>query len=105
MVDFCDECGSIIMGQKGEETACPSCGKLKKTKTESTFNQKIEKKKDLEVIDKGTTDKVHVIVDDKCEKCGETKIYFWTKQMRSGDEPETQFFKCTKCSNQWRDYS
>jgi len=103
-VEFCDDCGAIIMGKKGENVACPSCGKLKKSKSNITLNQKIEKTQETEVLD-SAKDKVHSIIDDKCEECGETKIYFWTKQMRSGDEPETQFFKCTKCAHQWRDYS
>ena len=105
MVDFCDDCGSIIMGKKGEDSTCPACGKIQKSKTSISLNEKIKKTEDIEVIDKNASEKVNSIVDDKCKKCSETKVYFWTKQMRSGDEPETQFFKCTKCGHQWRDYS
>jgi len=105
MVEFCNDCGAIIMGKKGEEVACPNCSKKQKSKSSISLNEKIKKTEEIEVIDTKSKDNVHSIVDDKCEKCGETKIYFWTKQMRSGDEPETQFFKCTSCSHQWRDYS
>jgi DNA-directed RNA polymerase subunit M len=31
--------------------------------------------------------------------------YFWTQQTRGADEPETRFFKCTKCSHTWREYA
>ena len=39
-----------------------------------------------------------------CKKCENTEAYFWTLQTRSADEPETRFFKCTKCSTVHREY-
>ncbi|MBI2108536.1 transcription factor S, partial [Candidatus Woesearchaeota archaeon] len=30
--------------------------------------------------------------------------YFWLVQTRAGDEPETKFLRCEKCSHTWRDY-
>jgi DNA-directed RNA polymerase subunit M len=41
----------------------------------------------------------------KCEKCENDKAYWWMVQTRSTDESTTQFFRCTKCSYTWRDYS
>ena len=41
----------------------------------------------------------------KCPKCGNPEAYYWLLQTRAGDEPETQFFRCTKCSHQWRNYN
>lgn len=105
MVDFCSECGAIVIGKKGEDTKCPACGTLQKTKTSVKLNEKIEKKTEKEVVDKDdSTAEIHPITDVECPKCGHNKAYYWTKQTRAGDEPETQFFKCVKCKEQWREY-
>lgn len=45
---------------------------------------------------------VHPITDFVCRKCGHKKSYFWIRQMRSGDEPESKFYKCVKCKNTTR---
>ena len=36
-------------------------------------------------------------IDGLCEKCGNTKLTFYTKQMRSADEGLTTFYECAKC--------
>ena len=41
----------------------------------------------------------------KCEKCANTIAYYWTQQTRGADEPETRFFKCSKCNYTWREYA
>ena len=40
-----------------------------------------------------------------CEKCHNTEGVWWTFQTRSADEPETKFYRCTKCNHTWRDYT
>lgn len=35
--------------------------------------------------------------------CGGDKAYFFQLQIRSADEPMTTFYKCVKCSHQWRE--
>lgn len=40
--------------------------------------------------------------DFKCGKCKSRKIVYFTKQCRSADEMESQFFTCTNCKNRWR---
>ena len=40
-----------------------------------------------------------------CEKCGHDEAVWWMLQTRSADEPTTQFYRCSKCSYTWRDYS
>ena len=39
------------------------------------------------------------VIEFKCRKCGNKKAYFWTRQMRAGDEAESKFYKCNKCKN------
>ena len=104
MVDFCPKCGAIIMGKKGEEISCVSCGYNSKVKTEVELKEKIETKKDIEIISSDAGDDVNPIIETECPECKHNEAYYWSKQMRSGDEPETLFYKCTKCKHQWRDY-
>jgi DNA-directed RNA polymerase subunit M len=40
----------------------------------------------------------------KCPECGNNVAYWWLRQLRSADESEVRFFRCTKCSNTWREY-
>lgn len=104
MVEFCDKCGAIIMGKAGESTACPACGHSKEVKEEVKISQKVEEKQEIEVVDTESTEEIHPITPAECPKCKNPEAYYWTKQTRAGDEPETQFFKCVKCKHQWRDY-
>lgn len=104
MVDFCPSCGSIIMGKKGEEIKCVSCGYLSKAQTTINLSEKIESKKEIEIVSEDVEAKVNPLIETECPKCGHNKAYYYSKQMRAGDEPETLFYTCQKCANKWRDY-
>ena len=39
----------------------------------------------------------------ECPQCGNDKAYYWLVQTRAADEPETRFFRCTKCKKVWRE--
>ena len=65
-----------------------------------TFTEKKKSDSKVEVIDKEVS--AYPIVDEECPKCKNDKAYSWSQQMRAGDEPETHFFKCTKCQHTWR---
>lgn len=104
MVDFCKKCGAIIMGKKGEDVKCPACGFENKSKTEIKLTEKIEKKEEKEIVSTENNVEIYPITPVECPKCGNQEAYYWTKQTRAGDEPETQFFKCVSCQHQWRDY-
>ena len=66
---------------------CPECGKAKMGKP---------------LGDKGNV-KIRATYYE-CPKCRHKKAYYWTVQTRAGDEAETKFLKCEKCSHTWRDY-
>ncbi len=40
----------------------------------------------------------------RCAECGNDVAYWWMRQLRSADESEVRFFRCTKCGYTWRDY-
>mmetsp|Transcript_103939 Transcript_103939/g.298703 ORF Transcript_103939/g.298703 Transcript_103939/m.298703 type:complete len:149 (-) Transcript_103939:139-585(-) len=42
----------------------------------------------------------HPEIDQECPQCGNDRLQFWTKQLRSADEGMSVFFHCKKCS--WR---
>ncbi len=105
MVEFCSKCGAIVLGKKGEKVDCPSCGTKQKAKTTLSLSEKVEKTEEVEIVDSQNSDAVYPVSDTiTCPKCSNRGAYYWTKQTRAGDEPETQFFKCVACKHQWRNY-
>lgn len=95
---FCVKCNSLMMPKEGKMKC--SCGYVQEDGKIS--DKKRKKESIIEVNDK----KVETLPKMKydCNKCGNTEAYFWILQTRSADEPETRFFKCTKCSNVMREY-
>jgi DNA-directed RNA polymerase III subunit RPC11 len=39
----------------------------------------------------------------RCPQCSHDEAYFMQIQIRSADEPMTNFFKCVKCGIRWND--
>lgn len=99
---FCPKCGSIMLPQKTgivTELVC-KCGY--KEEGNLDLKEKGKETKKIEVIEKQP--EVHPIEEATCPKCNNTEAYAWQQQTRSADEPETRFFKCTKCEHQWREF-
>ena len=65
------------------------------------LKEKVEHKQEIEVVSEDDT--ALPITEAECSKCGHNEAYWWSKQMRSSDEPETKFLKCTKCKHTWRE--
>lgn len=95
---FCKKCGSIMSYDEGK-LKC-SCGYSEKG--ELIVKDRKKKKKEIEIIE--SKNEVHPIIKVECPKCKHDKAYSWSIQTRSSDEPETIFYKCVKCGNQWREY-
>jgi DNA-directed RNA polymerase subunit M len=108
MVEFCDDCGSL-MHADDDEMVCSSCGARQGRDAEreaefvSTEAQSdddvIETEEGAEFEGKPTDDSVH------CDECGHGVAWYTIKQTGSADEPPTRFFKCTDCGHRWRGYS
>ena len=97
-MEFCPKCGSMLIGK-----SCGRCDYVSETEVKLESSQKIEGKQGVVFVPEGETE-FHPKVEAECPKCKHKEAYFWTKQTRSGDEAETQFFKCTSCKYQWRKY-
>ena len=102
---FCPKCGSILLPKKDDKKAVScSCGyKSASTGKLIIKEQVISHEKDVEVVDKGELQTLPK-TSAECPKCGNGTAYFWLVQTRAGDEPETKFLRCEKCSHTWRDY-
>jgi transcription factor S len=102
---FCPKCGSILRPKEkgGKKVLYCDCGFSKAPDEEATeIKEASETAKKVEVVENLET---HPKVRITCEKCGNDAAYYWTQQTRSADEPETRFFKCTKCNSTWREYA
>ncbi len=95
---FCPKCQSLLIPKEGKMHC--SCGY---TQEEGKLTEKKKKTKDVAVVEKKQVS-VHAKTKADCKECGNNEAYFWTQQTRSADEPETRFFKCTKCEITWREY-
>ncbi len=103
---FCPKCKSLLIPsrEKGKKILKCSCGYKKDFEGETLqFKEKVDNKK-IEIIDEDS-DTPMAKVKAICDKCGNKEAYFWTIQTRASDEPETRFYKCTKCKHTWRETS
>ncbi|MBI4151347.1 transcription factor S [Candidatus Woesearchaeota archaeon] len=103
---FCPKCGSILRPKDkgGKKVLYCNCGFSKAPQDDDTtkIKETVKSAKKIEVVENL---EVHPKVKILCEKCGNKIAYYWTQQTRGADEPETRFFKCTKCSHTWREYA
>jgi len=102
-MDFCPKCGTILI-QRTKYFACPKCNYVAKEMIKLTCSEKFGDKKKIEVL-KGDESNVWPVIKATCPECGHDEAYSYSVQMRSGDEGETTFYKCTKCKHTWREYS
>jgi len=92
------------MVKKRKRFICARCGYVSKEKPKIETSEKMQAKQEIGVLhEKDST--VWPIVSATCPKCHNKEAYFWSAQMRAGDEAETRFFRCTKCKHTWREYA
>jgi len=84
---------------------CPKCNKKVKRARLAVKEEIVREKVGKGVSDKEEQTMATVTLEQPCEKCGNNKAFHWSMQTRSSDEPETEFFRCTKCKYTWREYS
>ncbi len=102
-MEFCPECGSMLLPQ-GNELKC-SCGYTKKlSEDKNEYTVKEEVKAADNVIVKGEDINTLPTTKTECPECGHTEASWWLQQTRSADEAETRFFKCLECGHTWREY-
>ncbi|VVB74507.1 Transcription factor S [Candidatus Tiddalikarchaeum anstoanum] len=103
---FCKKCNSLLIPEKDDngkvKFVCRKCGTSSRSKDLKIVSVK-DRKERLYFVDKKQDDTLPS-VRQKCPKCGNHMAYYWQIQTRAADEPETKFFRCTKCEHTWREY-
>lgn len=102
-MQFCPKCGALLV-QKKKRFACPRCSYVSKEKIKVISSEKLGKGAKIDVLREKEAS-VWPITLAVCPKCGNDQAYYFSAQMRSGDEAETRFFRCAKCKHAWREYS
>jgi DNA-directed RNA polymerase subunit M len=106
-VQFCDDCGSMMVAQ-GEEMVCTDCGTAADKEAglseayESTEEQTTD---DVIETEEGVNFEGKPTEETRCDDCGHDEAYYTFKQTASADEPPTRFFKCVECGHRWRKYN
>ncbi len=101
---FCQECGKLLKNQNGV-FVCTSCGWVRTTTSETTMT-KTEKRIDKEIVIVEDIDKMRTLptITVRCPECRNNEAFWWLRSLRSADESEVRFFRCTKCEHTWREY-
>ncbi len=96
-MQFCPKCGSILI-MKQKNFGCSRCSYSTKEEINMVIKEDHDEKIGITIIDKDQEATINPVTNFDCPKCKKGKrAYFWTQQMRSGDEPESRFYKCIKC--------
>lgn len=106
-MEFCEKCGGLLVSKKTnkgtQHFVCRICGKKYDKGSEIKITEKVNREGNIRVVEKQKQELPTTEIS--CPKCENNEAYWWLQQTRSVDEPPTRFYKCTKCSNTWREYS
>jgi len=103
-MEFCPKCKSMMF-PVGGVLKCRKCGyAMDKVETDEALVSKTEREEREVTVLEGELDVGLPTTAARCPECGHNLAYWWLRQLRSADESETRFFKCTKCSTTWREY-
>jgi transcription factor S len=90
---------------------CPKCGfsvdneNEKESAKENMISSIENTEHSLKVIDADKSPDILPTTSIECPRCKNNNAFWWMLQTRSADEATTQFYRCTKCSHTWRNYS
>jgi transcription factor S len=90
---------------------CPKCGfsvdkeNEKVSAKDNTISSIENTEHSLKVIDADKSPDILPTTSIECPRCKNNNAFWWMLQTRSADEATTQFYRCTKCSHTWRNYS
>ena len=107
-MEFCPKCEVRLKKNNDGLLSCPKC-QFVKGKSADTIKEKSEEvNSEFLVMDESDLNQAKELestVPIDCEKWHNKEGVSWTFQTRSADEPETKFYRCTKCNHTWRDYT
>lgn len=100
-MEFCPKCKSMMMPIKNIYR-CRKCGFEKEIK-ENIVSKTERKEREVTILEK--REMGLPTTRARCTQCNNDEAYWWMRQLRSADESEVRFFRCTKCGNTWRGYN
>ena len=109
-MEFCPTCGTLLKksSTSNRDLVCPKGHNVGK-KINKPIKEKLGKSDpDFLVMEESDMKKdqgLKSTIKIDCEKCHNQEGVWWSLQTRSADEPETRFYRCTKCNHTWRDYT
>ena len=107
-MDFCPHCDTRLKKNDDGLLACSKCQFVKEKTVNITKEKSEDANSEFLVMDESDMNQekgLESTVPIDCEKCHNKEGVSWTFQTRSADEPETKFYRCTKCNHTWRDYT
>jgi len=103
-MEFCPKCKSMMFPAVGT-LKCRKCGyTTDNEQTDENLMSRVKREEREVTVLEGDADVGLPTTNARCSECGNNLAYWWLRQLRSADESETRFFKCTKCNNTWREY-
>jgi len=93
-----------MMMPAGGEYKCRKCGCITAAENSANAVFRAEIQEREVVVLEGDIEEGLPKTDVMCPECKNRTAYWWLRQLRSADESETRFFKCTKCAYTWREY-
>ncbi|RAQ42128.1 DNA-directed RNA polymerase [Aspergillus flavus] len=108
VVQYCDDCGSLLDESPEETLQCELCGKLAKNTvffhTQTTASENFPSKlrnKMKSFTQKATRDELGPgpTIEVDCVKCPSKDVTYSQVQLRSADEGSTIFYNCLKCGH------
>lgn len=103
-MEFCPKCKSMMFPSSGK-LECRKCGYVKEQRasSEGLVSKSKQTEREVTILEENFDQGLPTTVA-RCPECGHNLAYWWLRQLRSADESETRFFKCTKCGATWREY-
>lgn len=101
---FCARCQSRLRRIEGV-MICPQCKYSEDDAVRAHTAESAEEVSEFNVLSEDEGREMLPTIKIDCPRCENNEAVWWMLQTRSADEPTTQFYRCSKCSHTWRDYS
>ena len=93
------------MVSTGGQLKCRKCGYIRDIESKDDMKKTHQRsEKEITIVDSDTHISTLPTTHVKCPECGHNTAEWWLRQLRSADESEVRFFRCTKCRHTWREY-
>jgi len=105
---FCSKCHSLMFPVEGR-LACsnPTCGSHREVAASDSVHTKVQRSKKEHGLETLVVDELTQTMPKtkaECPKCGNGEAFWVMRQTRAADEPTTRIYRCTRCSNTWREF-